>query len=166
MAAQGRRAARRGPRLQGLPAAPPTAPLTLQPARPRPPPAGVICASEQSIIVVDEVGGGGGGAGEPGGPLREHALGGACVTRAAPNRPSPAVLVPPASPPTHCPSTHPPCLPTPTQVYDAVKAELLLRGAYFLKNEEEKDKVGVGGAGGQGLVGGMRGSGGAFGQVR
>lgn len=28
-------------------------------------------------------------------------------------------------------------------MYDAVKAELMLRGAYFLKDEEEKDKVGA-----------------------
>ncbi len=31
--------------------------------------------------------------------------------------------------------------PQPLQVYDAVKAELMLRGAYFLKDEEEKDKA-------------------------
>lgn len=35
-----------------------------------------------------------------------------------------------------------PTAPPLLQVYDAVKAELMLRGAYFLKDEEEKDRVG------------------------
>ena len=46
-----------------------------------------------------------------------------------------------------------PTAPPLLQVYDAVKAELMLRGAYFLKDEEEKDRVGGFGGHGWPLLG-------------
>lgn len=117
---------------------------------------GVICASEQSIVVVDEV--------RPrflalavGPGIADFALCSIGVCKlclaASTDGSMPAAhftsAVHACQAAAHKPATcHRSLTP---QVYDAVKAELMLRGAYFLKDEEEKDRVG-----GHGVCGASR----------